>query len=98
MDLQKYLIVYKHPKNIDDKLKKQLEDEFTFFSFNYDLWYYQVLLAEENNPNKSFDHDDKMFNFFNQQEQNLTNLVKLKQCNLSGKVYFNFKEFWKECF
>ena len=96
MELQSYLTVFEEPKNIDEQQRNKLLEEFDFFYINYDLWHQRTIFTEESNPNKSFDYDDRLLNFLNQQEENLINLVKLKDYNLNGVLYFNFKEFWKE--
>lgn len=96
MELQSYLTVFEEPKNIDEQQRNKLLEEFDFFYINYDLWHQRTIFTEESNPNKSFDYDDRLYNFLNQQEENLINLAKLKEYNLKGKLYFNFIEFWKD--
>ena len=96
MELQKYLTSFDKIKTIDEKQKNKLLEEFDFFYINYDLWYKRTIYTEESNPNKTFDYDERLINFLNQQEENLINLVKLKDYNLEGKLYFNFIKFWKD--
>lgn len=96
MNLKKFLTIFNEIKNIDKDQEKQLLEEFDFFYINYNLWYQKTIYTEESKLNKTFDYDDRLLNFLNQQEENLTNLTKLKDCNLKGQLYFNFIEFWKK--
>ena len=93
MELEQYLTVYKNQVEVDEQ---KIEQEFNYFSINYDLWYQKTLYTQESNPNKPFDYDDKLLTFLNMQEENLINLVKLKEYNLKGIIYFDFNKFYKD--
>ena len=94
--LKKYLTIFGSKKELKNDQEKLLNDEFEFFSINYNLWYHQTIFTEENKQDKPFDYDEKLFNFLNEQEENLINFIELNKYNLKGFIYFDFKLFWKE--
>lgn len=96
MDLEKFLTIFELPKNLSEEQKKEIWEEYDFFDINYNLWYTKTIEVEESNPNKPLNYDDRLFNFLNMQEENVINLVKLRDETLNGVIYFDFKAFWKE--
>lgn len=96
MELEKYITKFNEIKPITKEQQNMLLDEFDFFCINYNLWHTQTVAVEESNPNKTFDYDDRLINFLNQQEENLINLTTLKDYTIKGIIYFDFKKFWKE--